>query len=201
MNITDYCADFDPSVFGTGDDTMPWVIIEHLEDIIAELLTSLDDEYVTADNVAIHPTARVDDSAQIHGPAIIGPDCFVGPHALIRGGVLLGRGASVGPGCEVKRSIVGKGSALAHFNFVGDSILGVNVNLEAGAILANHYNEREDKTIYARIDGEKVDTGVRKFGALVGDNSKVGANAVTSPGTLLKGNTVVGRLELVEQNP
>ena len=94
-----------------------------------------------------------------------------------------------------------EGCAVAHFNFVGDSIIGHDVNIEAGAIVANHYNERKDDTVYVNIDGKRVSTGLHKFGSLVGDDCRIGANAVLSPGTLLKPQTIVKRLELVEQDP
>ncbi|WP_370455742.1 hypothetical protein [Imperialibacter sp. EC-SDR9] len=123
----------------------------------------------------------------------------MGAHAYLRGGVVLGQGVTIGPGCEVKSSIVFDHSSLAHFNFVGDSIVGSNVNFEAGAVIANHYNERQDKQIRVLHQGGVVETGSTKFGALVGDNCKVGANAVLSPGTVLDKNEVVKRLELVEQ--
>ena len=110
-------------------------------------------------------------------------------------------GAKVGISCEIKTSVLMENSAIAHFNFVGDSIIGKNVNIEAGAVLANHFNEREDKTIYIWDSGKRISTGIHKFGSLVGDNCKIGANAVLSPGTLLKPSTIVKRLELIEQDP
>jgi len=92
----------------------------------------------------------------------------------------------------LKSVILFPNANLAHFNFIGDSIVGSNVNFEAGSIVANHFNERVDKEIFP---------GVTKFGALIGDNSKIGANAVLSPGTILEKNTVVARQELVNRHP
>jgi bifunctional N-acetylglucosamine-1-phosphate-uridyltransferase/glucosamine-1-phosphate-acetyltransferase GlmU-like protein len=117
----------------------------------------------------------------------------------MRGGVFLAENAVVGPGCEVKSSVILSGSSLAHFNFVGDSLIGSFVNMEAGSIVANHFNERLDKTIFVLIDNKKTAIGVTKFGALIGDHTKIGANAVLSPGTILTPQSVVKRLELVEQ--
>jgi len=88
---------------------------------------------------------------------------------------------------------------IAHLNFIGDSIIGSNCNLEAGSITANYFNERSDKTIYVFYRSERLNTGANKFGSLVGDKCKIGANAVLSPGTILEPGTVVKRLELVEQ--
>lgn len=194
MKLKNYCDDL-------MQDIEPWTLLTDLEDEIKKQLTQAGEEYVVSDGVAIHRTASVDQTAVIKAPAIIGPACFVGPHTLLRGGVYLHEGVSVGPSCEVKHSIVGSNSAFAHFNFIGDSVIGSDVNFEAGAITANHYNERKDKMIYALVDGDPVQTGVTKFGALVGDGTKVGANAVTSPGTILVKNSVVKRLELIEQIP
>ena len=92
------------------------------------------------------------------GPIIIGPGCFIGAHAYLRGGVYLDEKVVIGPGCEIKSSFLFRGSALAHFNFAGDSIIGEGVNMEAGSILANHYNERDDKSIRALINGSDYTT-------------------------------------------
>ena len=105
----------------------------------------------------------------------------------------------IGTACEIKASIVFDNSSIAHFNFIGDSIIGSKVNFEAGSITANHFNERADKNIYAFYQSQKIDTGTIKFGALVGDNCRIGANAVLSPGTILPPATIVKRLELIEQ--
>jgi NDP-sugar pyrophosphorylase family protein len=198
MNIQDYCLALPLEL--KGYETAPWQAVENLETIIKDKLTYLDNGYNVKDGVAVHTSARIDSSADIKAPAIIGPDCFVGPHTLLRGGVVLGTGVSIGPGCEIKRSVIGDKSAAAHFNFIGDSIVGSAVNLEAGAIVANHFNERADKAISITIGQERFDTGLEKFGAVIGDESKIGANAVTSPGTILAKNSIVKRLQLVEQN-
>lgn len=196
MNITDYCTDLP-----FGKDLEPWTLLDGLERQISNQLATLDDEYTIQNDIAIHKTAKVDPSAAIKPPAIIGPGCFVGPHSLLRGGVYLQRSVNIGPSCEVKHSVIGNNTALAHFNFVGDSVVGANANFEAGAITANHYNERQDKTIRVLIDGRPTIIPSTKFGALIGDNAKVGANAVTSPGTILAKASVVKRLELIEQIP
>src|SRR5690606_7722925 len=101
----------------------------------------------------------------------------------------------------IKSSLIFSHSAIAHFNFIGDSIIGHGVNFEAGAVIANHYNERKDKMIRIKHNEAIIETGVVKFGALAGDDSRIGANAVLSPGTILLPGSVVKRLELVEQVP
>ena len=198
MDIEAYCKTlFEEYKLDGG--AAPWEMTENLESTIYGLLDALPDNYDISGGIAIHTSAIVDPSTLIKPPAIIGPDCFVGPHGVLRGGVILAKATTIGAGCEVKQSIICRGSALAHFNYVGNSIVGQDVNLEAGAIIANHYNEHKNKTIQLLIDGKIVDTGKDKFGAVVGDGSKIGANAVLSPGTILPPKTIVRRLELIEQ--
>lgn len=164
-------------------------------------MPTLGNDYKIDNGVAIHRTAVLGHDVTIKAPAIIGPDCFVGTHSYLRGGVYMVMGAKVGISCEIKQSMIMNNSAVAHFNFIGDSIIGNNVNFEAGSITANHYNERVDKNIFVTYDGRRISTRVNKFGALVGDDCRVGANAVTSPGTLLSPGTIVGQWQLIEQNP
>ena len=197
IHIEEYIAGFSKFPFG---GKMPWEITSALEEILAELMKSLGDGFVVNDGVAIHQTAVIGHNMTIKSPAVISAGCFVGANSYLRNGVFLAAGAKVGISCEVKTTMLMEESAVAHFNFVGDSIIGRNVNIEAGAILANHFNERSDKTIYVRHGAERISTGVHKFGSLVGDGCRIGANAVLSPGTLLKPSAVVRRLELVEQD-
>ncbi|MCU0354780.1 MAG: LpxA family transferase [Cytophagales bacterium] len=176
----------------------PWAITGAAAELMRQLLQTLGGEYVINDGVALHRDCVIEDGAVLKPPVIVSAGCFVAAHAYLRGGVFLAPSVTVGPGCEVKSSFVFAGSALAHFNFVGDSLVGENVNMEAGAVLANHFNERTDKRIFASWNGQVIDTGATKFGALVGDGTRIGANAVTEPGTLLLPKTVVARLELVK---
>ena len=140
-------------------------------------------------------------SALVKAPAIIGPRCFIGAGSLIRGGCWLEENCIIGPGCELKSSFLFAGSKLAHFNFVGDSVVGARVNLEAGSIIANFRNEFADPKILILHAGEIVETGVDKFGALIGDDCKFGANSVVAPGAIFERGTVVARLALVDQRP
>lgn len=198
--LSTYLKNLNPT-FGAFLNTYPWDIVQQVQPMLTQLLEGLDSGYTIHNGVAIHREARIEEHVIIKGPAIIGAGCFIGAHAYLRGGVFLGDRVSVGPGCEIKSSIVLTGSALAHFNFVGDSLVGSGVNMEAGAIIANHYNERTDKQITVLLEGQKVQTGVTKFGALVGDDTKIGANAVLSPGTILSTGSIVKRLALIEQVP
>src|SRR5688572_28313738 len=163
------------TTFPSHEPTAPWKLTQRAEKILLDKISSMGKDYKVFNNVAIHKTVTIDSNAILKGPAIIGPNCFVGAHCYLRGGVFLDENVSLGPGCEVKTSFIFSNSNIAHFNFVGDSLLGSYVNLEAGAVIANHYNERQDKAIYVMLDGKPFATGAQKFGALVGDNVKVGA--------------------------
>ena len=181
------------------DDDLPWLIIQNLESIIFEKIKLLSDDFEINNGIAIHKTAIVEKNAILKAPLIIEENCFVAANACLRNGVFLSKNVKIGMGVEIKSSIILNNSAIAHFNFIGDSIIGENVNFEAGSITANHFNEREYKEIFVKIDDNIINTKVVKFGSLVGDFSKIGANSVLSPGTILKKNSVVKRLELIEQ--
>lgn len=178
----------------------PWSIVAGLPRILELHMAGLDDAFSINGGIAIHKSARVDATAILKAPLVIDAEAYVGAYACLRGGVYIGKGSTVGHGAEVKSSVIMDHSAAAHFNFIGDSVIGSGVNFEAGSIVANHFNERTDKSILVTHHGMSVDTGVIKFGALVGDGSKIGANAVLSPGTILPKNSIVGRLELVDQS-
>ena len=200
MDIKEYMADFHINFPYLGDSN-PWEITQAISSIIPKRILEINtDDYTITAGIAIHKTAVIEQGAILKGPLIISENCFVASHAYIRSGVYLGRGVRIGPGSEIKSSIIGSNSALAHFNYIGDSIIGSDVNFEAGALIANHYNERDNKNIWVQINGQRKDTGTIKFGALVGDHSKIGANAVLSPGTILNKCSLVKRLELIEQN-
>jgi UDP-N-acetylglucosamine diphosphorylase / glucose-1-phosphate thymidylyltransferase / UDP-N-acetylgalactosamine diphosphorylase / glucosamine-1-phosphate N-acetyltransferase / galactosamine-1-phosphate N-acetyltransferase len=197
-HLTTYLQAFAKN-FPSHTGERPWNISRQLEHILASKLGTLTDDYIIKGTVAIHRSARIEDHAVIKGPVIISANCFIAAHTYLRGGVFLDENVTIGPGCEVKTSIILAASTLAHFNFAGDSIIGSHVNMEAGSVIANHYNEREQKEIAVMINGKCVPTGSEKFGALVGDSSRIGANAVLSPGTILEPGSIVGRLMLVAQ--
>lgn len=186
-------------VFPLQKNMPPWLVVNTLADIIKTMISNGGADYNISGDRIIHKTAVIENGAVLNGPLFIGEKCHVCANAYFREGVILVANVRVGAGTEVKSSIVFPFSALAHFNYIGNSIVGSNVNFEAGSIAANHYNERESKEISVIHNDEVMTTGVTKFGSLVGDNSKIGANAVLSPGTILKKNSVVGRLELINQ--
>ncbi len=198
MKPDDFISEFS-LIFPDQKHLQPWEITDKLKEIIQKRLLQLGDDYEINEGVAVHKTAAVESGAVLKGPAIVGPNCVVGANAYFREGVYLDQSVKIGFGCEIKNSIICSGTAIAHFNYIGNSIIGRNVNFEAGSIAANHYNERVSKRISVLYQSEVIDTGVEKFGSLVGDHSKIGANAVLSPGTILEKNSIVKRLELVEQ--
>lgn len=198
MKIADYCADF-PAILIATPEEAPWEVVDQLGDRITQIIGSLGTGYAVRDGVAYHETSNVDPTAQVQAPAIIGPHCFVGPHSLLRGGVYMGASSTIGFSCEVKSTVVCSNAAIAHLNYIGDSIVGSGVDLEAGAQVVNYYNERNEKRVSVFVDSEKINTGVTKFGALIGDDTKIGANAVLAPGTVLGKGSIVRRLELIDQ--
>lgn len=198
INIASYIQQF-KTLFHELEQETPWEVTQAIALVIAKRIKTLGGDYKVTDNVAIHKDAHIEENVILKGPAIVSSGCFIGSNAYLRAGVFLDSKVSIGPGCEIKSSYIFSNSALAHFNFVGDSIIGSYVNMEAGAMIANHFNERTDKTIKVIINGMPVITEVEKFGALVGDHTKIGANAVLSPGTILPTKSIVKRLELVEQ--
>ena len=135
------------------------------------------------DQVYIAPGAVVEPGAMVKGPAVIGPHSVIRHGALLREYCLIGAHCVVGHTSEVKNSILLDGSCAAHFNYVGDSILGNNVNLGAGAKLSNVKNDRGP--VQVSIAGMRYHTGLTKFGAIIGDGAQLGCNTVTSPGSLI----------------
>jgi bifunctional N-acetylglucosamine-1-phosphate-uridyltransferase/glucosamine-1-phosphate-acetyltransferase GlmU-like protein len=196
-----FVRSFATSPFAEEIATAPWRLISAIEPLIVSRLSRLGGDYRIAGDIGVHQTARTEEGAIVKGPAIIGPFCFIAATAYLRGGVFLDESCIIGPAAELKSSLLFKGSKLAHLNFVGDSILGEGTNCEAGSIVANYRNELANKRIHIAFEGEIIDTGVEKFGALIGDGARLGANAVVAPGALIAPGTVVPRLGLVDQRP
>ena len=194
MHLSQFISAIEDTPLSSWKNLTPWRLTGQSESIVRMMMEDLDRFQFNIENeVAVHVTATVEKGVILKGPAIIGPGVFVGAHAYIRGGNWIHERCSIGPGCELKSSFVFAESRLAHFNFVGDSIIGRDVNLEAGSIICNHRNERVHKTIYVRADGIRLNTGIEKFGTLIGDHSRLGANSVIAPGTLIQPSTVIER--------
>jgi NDP-sugar pyrophosphorylase family protein len=197
--LADYVAGIGCSALAAHAALPPWDLPAHAREIVTAMLADLDPSFEIADEVARHPTARIEHGAIVKGPAIIGPGCLLAAGAYLRGGVWLEGDCVVGPHAELKSSFLFRGARLAHLNFVGDSILGADVNVEAGAVIANRRNEQADPSIRIRVGPDVIETGVATFGALVGDRSRIGANAVVAPGALLAPRSIVPRLGLIDQ--
>ena len=197
--IDEQIAGFRASALGEFSDSAPWELTLRAAEIVERLLNRLGEGYTVSGNVAVHLTSTIEEGAIIKGSAIIGPGSFMAAGAYARGGCWLEANCILGPGAELKSSFVFGGSKLAHFNFVDDSILGREVNLEAGSIIANYRNERADQPISFLHRGKWINTSAEKFGALAGDRTKVGANAVIAPGAILAPATIVKRLSLIDQ--
>lgn len=155
---------------------------------LSEALPS--DEYTeVSEGVFIAKDAKISDKVTILPPTIIGHGTEVRPGAFIRGSVLIGDGAVIGNSTEIKNAIIFDGVQLPHYNYVGDSVLGYRSHLGAGAIISNF--KLDHTNIRVRSGGEVTETGLRKFGAILGDGVEVGCNSVIFPGTIVGRGTLV----------
>lgn len=165
--------------------TYPWEALPKIKDFTIELGNSLDpEEYEKrGENIWIHKSATVFDSAYIAGPCIIGKDTEVRQCAFIRGSALVGDNCVVGNSTELKNVIIFNNVQVPHYNYVGDSILGFHSHMGAGSITSN---VKSDKTL-VHVKGADFDiaTGMKKFGAMLGDYVEVGCNSVLNPGTVI----------------
>ena len=165
--------------------TYPWEALPKIKDFIIELGNSLDpEEYEKrGENIWIHKSATVFDSAYIAGPCIIGKDTEGRQCAFIRGSALVGDNCVVGNSTELKNVIIFNNVQVPHYNYVGDSILGFHSHMGAGSITSN---VKSDKTL-VHVKGADFDiaTGMKKFGAMLGDYVEVGCNSVLNPGTVI----------------
>lgn len=199
LDLRDWLPSAAGGLFAGLIDLAPWEITAQADAIIRRALATLQN-YSIHDGVAVHRAATVEPGAVLKAPAIIGPNSFIASGAYLRGGVLLDEDCIVGPSCELKSVFMLARSKIAHLSFIGDSIIGAGANIEAGAIIANYRNERADKRIRIVLDGETLDTGVEKFGALIGDGARIGAGAVIAPGALIRPGAIVKRLSLVDHS-
>lgn len=141
------------------------------------------------DRVFIGEGTEVEDGAMIKGPAIIGRNCRIRHNAYLRENVIVGDDCVIGNACELKNSLLFNDCEVPHFNYVGDSILGYQVHLGAGVMISNLRVMPGNVTV--EMEGKPFDTGLRKFGALLGDQAQIGCNAVLNPGAILGRRAVV----------
>lgn len=163
----------------------PWEVLPKISAFILELGAALSEEEYEkrAEDVWVAKSAVVAPTAYIHGPAIIGKNAEVRHCAFIRGNAIVGEGAVVGNSTELKNVVLFNKVQVPHYNYVGDSILGYKAHMGAGSITSN---VKSDKKLVVVKDGkERMETGLKKFGAMIGDNVEVGCGSILNPGTVI----------------
>ena len=171
--------------------TYPWEVLPEIGNFIVKLGKTLDpEEYEYREgDIWIAKSAKVAPTASINGPAIIGKDAEIRHCAFIRGKAIVGEGAVVGNSTELKNVVLFNKVQVPHYNYVGDSILGYRAHMGAGSITSN---VKSDKTLVVVKDGEdQIPTGLKKFGAMLGDCVEVGCNSVLNPGTVVGRNAQI----------
>jgi N-acetylglucosamine-1-phosphate uridyltransferase (contains nucleotidyltransferase and I-patch acetyltransferase domains) len=177
--------------------TYPWEVLPKIGDFILQLGATLSEkEYERiGEDIWIAKSAEVAKSAYLHGPLIIGENAQVRHCAFIRGNAIIGEGAVVGNSTELKNVILFNKVQVPHYNYVGDSILGYKAHMGAGSITSN---VKSDKTLVAvHTEHEKIETGLKKFGAMLGDEVEVGCGTVLNPGSVVGKNTSIYPLSMV----
>ena len=168
----------------------PWKAVAGISELVLSMGASLpSSEYEEREEgIWVHRSARVVATAVLIAPVIIGPGSFVGHSAFVRNGVIVGADCSIGTSVEIRNSILFDNVEIAHFNYVGDSIIGYHSHFGAGAIVSNVKSDYSNIVVRGEDDFE---TGVWKLGAMVGDHVEVGCNAVLNPGTVIGRNTTI----------
>ena len=174
----------------------PWQALKGIKDLILNLGAGLGEDYTeVAPTVWVHKAATVAPTAYLGAPCIIGAGTEVRHCAYIRGSALVGKNCVVGNSVELKNVILFDNVQVPHYNYVGDSILGYKSHMGAGAVTSN---VKSDKTLVVVKNGdEKIETGLKKFGAMLGDFVEVGCNSVLNPGTVIGRNSNVYPLSCV----
>lgn len=163
----------------------PWEVLGDIKGFILELGESLPEELFEKrdGNIWIARDAEIYPSAHIAGPCIIDSGAQVRHCAFIRGSVIVGKGCVVGNSVELKNSVLFDSVQVPHFNYVGDSVLGYKAHMGAGAVTSNVKSDRSLVTV--KNGGEIIETGLKKFGAILGDNTEIGCNSVLNPGAVI----------------
>ena len=177
--------------------TYPWEVLPKIEEFIISLGKTLDkNEYEEkGENIWIARSAKVAPTAYIAGPAIIGKNAEIRHCAFIRGKAIVGEGAVVGNSTELKNVILFNKVQVPHYNYVGDSILGYKSHMGAGSITSNVKSDK--KLVIVKNDKEQIETGLKKFGAMLGDEVEVGCSSVLNPGTVIGKHTNIYPLSSV----
>jgi len=173
-----------------ADVQYPWEVLPRIPELLERLLEEERSAYKEiAPGVWVGEGTTVADTARLFGPAVFGRNCEIRPGAYVRGNVIAGDGIVLGNSSEVKQAILFSKVQLPHFNYVGDSILGLGAHLGAGCIVSNFKSTKEP--VKVRIGDMVIETGLRKFGAIVGDGVEVGCNSVLNPGTLVGAGSLI----------
>ena len=177
--------------------TYPWEALPKIKDYILELGATLDAEKFDkiGEDIWVAKSATIAPSASLNGPLIIDEEAEVRHCAFIRGSAIVGKNAVVGNSTELKNCILFDNVQVPHYNYVGDSIYGYKSHTGAGVIASNLKSDKSLVTVMC--DGEKVETNVKKFGAMIGDFVEVGCNSVMNPGTVIGRNSNVYPLSFV----
>jgi len=175
-------------------DGPAWAALARISDYLAAHLqpanyAAVSPKAVVGENVFLGKGTVVEPGATIIGPAIIGANCQIRHGAYIRANVIIGNNCMVGNSCELKNCLLFNGCEVPHFNYVGDSILGQRAHLGAGVVLSNFKSLPGNVTV--RHGDEKIDTGLQKFGALIGDQAELGCNSVLNPGSIIGRRSVL----------
>ena len=169
----------------------PWEVLPEISKFIIKLGESLDKEKFdkSGENIWIAKSAKVAPTACINGPCIIDEDAEVRHCAFIRGNAIVGKGAVVGNSTELKNVVLFNKVQVPHYNYVGDSVLGYKAHMGAGSITSN---VKSDKTlVVVKAKDGQIETGLKKMGAMIGDNVEIGCNSVLNPGTVIGPNSNV----------
>ena len=179
------------------DAIYPWEVLPKIEEFIIKLGNTLDmNKYnKIGEDVWIAKTAKVAPTAYINGPVIIGENAEIRHCAFIRGKAIVGEGAVVGNSTELKNVILFNKVQVPHYNYVGDSILGYKSHMGAGSITSNVKSDK--KLVIVKNGKEQIETGIKKFGAMIGDEVEVGCGSVLNPGTVISKNTNIYPLSSV----
>lgn len=193
-NLLDLSKTIAASLF--SDKTYPYEVLPLIGEYIVKLQASLDkNEFNIAGDVYIHKTAKVAPSASINGPCIIDAGAEVRHCAFVRGNAIVGKNSVVGNSTELKNVVLFDNVQVPHYNYVGDSVLGYKSHMGAGSIASNLKSDKS--LVCVNVNGNKVPTGLKKFGIILGDNVEVGCGSVLNPGTVIGRNTNVYPLSAV----
>lgn len=177
--------------------TYPWEVLPKISAFILELGATLNEEEYEkrGENVWVAKSATVAPTAYINGPAIIGKNAEVRHCAFIRGNAIVGEGAVVGNSTELKNVVLFNKVQVPHYNYVGDSILGYKSHMGAGSITSNVKSDK--KLVVVKTEEGNIETGMKKFGAMVGDEVEVGCGSILNPGTVVGSHTNIYPLSSV----